>query len=215
VTNAAAPPQNPESDPISPTLIPKTTMERKEFLKQACALGLCSCTVASLFASAVVQAADEPKPAPKPEAKPEDWRIGFAQQRYAKLLSVLAAKVDEPTLNAALQEVGRFCGSTVKFVVPYAGNPEGFLAEIRKQWPVTVDYDAVKGVVSLAFPATGECPCALVRKGVTPAVVCQCSLGWQKQVFGIVFGRPVEVELKESLLRGDPRCAFVIRARPA
>lgn len=54
-----------------------------------------------------------------------------------------------------------------------------------------------------------------MRKGVTPPAMCQCSLGWQKHAWGVVFGRPVETELKESLLRGGEKCAFRIHVSAA
>lgn len=40
---------------------------------------------------------------------------------------------------------------------------------------------------------------------------CNCSRGWVKTVFGTVSGRPVEVELKQAIGRGDPVCEFVVR----
>lgn len=187
-------------------------MERKEFLKQACAYGLCSCAVASLFASASPLQAEEAMPEMKPDQPKPDWRIGFMQERYAKLLAALEKHVDGAGLDAALTEVGQYCASTSDMITANAGKPEAFLTTIREKWHAEASYDAATGVVALAFPAMKECPCAFVRTGVTPARVCQCSVGWQKRAFGVVFGRPVEVELKGSLLRGDPRCSFEIHA---
>lgn len=187
-------------------------MKRKEFIKQACGVGLCSCVIASMFAPAARLAAEEPKPEDKPEKPKEDWRIGFMQQRYAKLLTALSTRVEAPALSGALEEVGRYCAGTSNMAAPFAGNPEGLFAVMREKWHADVTYDAEQGAVALAFPEMKECPCAFVRAGVTPACVCQCSIGWQKHAFEVVFGRPVEVELKGSLLRGDRRCSFEIRA---
>lgn len=183
-------------------------MERKEFIKHACGFGLCACVVASAFAPATVLAEEKKEPA----TPPEDWRIGFAQQRYAKLLAALGTRVEPAVLSSALQEVGRFCARSSNLVEDYAGNPEGFLTQIRERWKAETSYDAPRGTVALAFPPMPECPCALVRKDVTPPTVCECSRGWQKHAFEVVFGRPVEVELKGSLLRGDAQCSFAIRA---
>jgi hypothetical protein len=192
-------------------------MNRKDFLKQTCGIGLCACTVASLFASATTPTSATPEAASKPATSPEDRRLDFARQRYAKLLTVLSARVDESTLHGVLEDVGRFCASNVGPVKAHAGDPDGFLALMKDSWKADVNYDRERGVVSLAFPSTGKCPCALVGTGTTPAVQCQCSLGWQKQAFETVFGRPVKAELKESLLRGGSRCAFEIRveSKPA
>lgn len=187
-------------------------MERKEFLKQACAVGLCSCAVASLFASAATLRADEPKPETSPEKPKDDWRIGFMQERYAKLLAALEKRVDTPALDTALEDVGQFCASSFGMAAPFAGDPEGLLAKMRQEWHADASYDEPAGVVKLAFPAAKECPCALVRMGMTSARACQCSIGWQKQTFGVAFGRPVEVRLTGSLLHGQERCSFEIRA---
>jgi hypothetical protein len=187
-------------------------MERKEFLKNACGFGLCACVAAAAFAPGVALAEDKMPATDKPAAPPEDWRIGFAQQRYAKLLAALGPRVEPAVLSSALQEVGRFCARSSNLVDAYAGNPEGFLNNLRARWKADATYDAEHGTVALAFPAMAECPCALVRKGVTPPSVCECSLGWQKHAFEVVFARPVEVELKGSLLRGDSQCSFAIRA---
>jgi hypothetical protein len=182
-------------------------MERKDFLKNACGIGLCSCAVGALFASATGSARAEDAP-----PKAEDWRIGFAQKRYAKVLESLAARTDEKTVGAVLEDVGRFCASTVPFVASHAGDPDGFFDEIKKRWGAAVDYDREHGRATLSFPVGDQCPCALVKKGVTPPSMCTCSIGWQKHAFETIFGRPVEVALKESVLRGGPRCTFEVRA---
>jgi hypothetical protein len=48
----------------------------------------------------------------------------------------------------------------------------------------------------------------------TPAFFCNCSVGYQKESFGAVFGRPVQASLKESKLSGSKRCVFEVRLSP-
>jgi hypothetical protein len=50
-----------------------------------------------------------------------------------------------------------------------------------------------------------------VKPGVTPPDFCNCTLGWQKEAYSAILGRPVEAELEESILRGGSRCVFRIR----
>jgi predicted hydrocarbon binding protein len=189
-------------------------MERRDFLKNACGAGLCACAIGALFSSNAE--AEEPKPAagaaPTRATEPkEDPRVRFAQDRYAKLLTALGAKVPAETLGGALEEVGDYCASSSKIVSPFAGKPQEFLATMCEKWHAEVTHDEAAGVVMVAFPAMKACPCGLVRVGVTPPTVCQCSIGWQRRAFSTVFGRPVRVELKQSLLRGSDRCRFEIR----
>ena len=62
-----------------------------------------------------------------------------------------------------------------------------------------------------------SCHCQLVRtalrdgKPKVPATFCYCSAGYEKLHFDAIFGEPVEVELLETLLKGDARCRFAIK----
>ena len=61
------------------------------------------------------------------------------------------------------------------------------------------------------------CHCQLVRtalrdgKPKIPATFCYCSAGFEKIHFDAVFGESVEVELLETLLKGDGRCRFAVK----
>ena len=58
--------------------------------------------------------------------------------------------------------------------------------------------------------AEGDCGCPLVDKRRTPAVWCNCSVGYQKESFEAIFGKPVQARLKESKLDGAKRCVFEV-----
>ena len=61
------------------------------------------------------------------------------------------------------------------------------------------------------------CHCQLVRAALRdgkpdiPPTFCYCSAGYEKVHFDVIFGEPVEVELLETPLKGDPRCRFAIK----
>jgi hypothetical protein len=61
------------------------------------------------------------------------------------------------------------------------------------------------------------CHCQLVRtalrdgKPKIPPDFCYCSAGFEKLHFDVIFDEPVEVELLETLLKGDSRCRFAIK----
>jgi hypothetical protein len=58
------------------------------------------------------------------------------------------------------------------------------------------------------------CHCPLVRTAIRDGkpnispIFCYCSGGYEKLHFDVIFGEPVEVELLESVLKGDMRCRF-------
>lgn len=58
-----------------------------------------------------------------------------------------------------------------------------------------------------------QCYCARVKKipqGQMPAVYCNCSVGWVKELFEGAVGRPVDVTLEKSIIAGDDECRFRI-----
>jgi len=61
------------------------------------------------------------------------------------------------------------------------------------------------------------CHCQLVRTALRDGkpkispTFCYCSAGFEKLHFDVIFGEPVEVELLETLLKGDSRCRFAIK----
>ncbi|MCP4219004.1 MAG: hypothetical protein GY765_30500 [bacterium] len=57
--------------------------------------------------------------------------------------------------------------------------------------------------IFLVFP---ECTCPMAKEGVTNPFLCNCTLGYSKNNFEALFGRPVEVKLLKSVLKGDACC---------
>ncbi len=178
-------------------------MQRRQFLKNAGAAGLCSCFVARAVAgdTTTTDIAAAPK---------EDWRINFAKQRYSKLLTLIGARVDEKTFREIVEDVGRFCSES-GFSKKFTGRLEAYLAEMEKRWGAKTAYDATTQVVQVSFsPQTKDCACPLMGKGLVPATACQCSVGSMRRSFSTVIGHDVSVELKESVLQGGQNCSFAI-----
>ena len=177
-------------------------MNRQQFLKN-CAYGLCACTAVGLLTPTSTTAA---------EINPvEDWRLRFVKRRYAKLLEILSARMDEKTLNDTLLDLGCYCSTTDQKLESYRGNFDGYMEHLKRTSSGdTVIYDREKGVITLTSPERTECFCPL-NSIQTPKVVCNCSLGWQRQTWETVLQKSVTVELKESVLRGGKRCVFQIQ----
>jgi predicted hydrocarbon binding protein len=176
-------------------------MNRTEFLK-TCAGGLCAYAAICLPAAAGSTAAEPPKP--------EDWRFQFIKKRYAKLLENLAGRVDERTLNDILQQLGRYCASTLPLLQSHQGDIDGFIREFKQRANEDITYDREKGVITVVGPERGDCFCPLIDGRYTPKIACNCSLGWQQHVYESLLGKKVRVELTESVLRGGKRCVFEV-----
>lgn len=64
-----------------------------------------------------------------------------------------------------------------------------------------------------AYIVYPKCYCSYVNKiapGKLSATYCNCSLGWTKELFEGALGRPVEVIMEESIVKGDKQCKFRI-----
>ena len=180
-------------------------MNRKQFLKN-CALGLCTCAAAGLPEPAGLSAAEP--------TKSEDWRLPFVKQRYARLLEILAARVDEKTLNEILVDLGAYCSALGDdWRAKFRGDLEGFRRAVKQSAAGdNITYDRATGMITMASDERTDCFCPLIsRSNQTPKVACNCSLGWQKHTWETLLQKKVRVELKESVLRGGKRCVFEIR----
>jgi hypothetical protein len=179
-------------------------VDRKEFLKSVCGLGACGCALNLLGAPGPAAAAEAPAKAPV-----EDQRLAFARYQLAKMLGFMATGTSAEACAGILEKTGRECAKLGQLPVQFKGDPEGYFAVARKNWGTDFTWDKQKGVVTVAV-AEGDCGCPLVDKKRTPAIWCNCSVGYQKEAFEAIFGRPVTARLMESKLSGGKRCVFEV-----
>lgn len=180
-------------------------MDRKAFLKTVCGLGVCGC-VASLVDPRKAAAAG-PQQAP-------DQRLAFARYQVARMVGFMATGTTVPACAEILQKTGRECAKLGQLGVKFKGDPDGYMAAARKAWGTEFHWNKEEGTVTVSVPE-GECGCPLVDNKRTPAFFCHCSVGYQKETFEAVFGRPVQAALKASKLGGSTRCVFEVALSPA
>jgi predicted hydrocarbon binding protein len=175
-------------------------MDRKNFLKNACGLGICSCIGVGLLSGSNLQAA---------EKQETDWKDRFIKYRFAKLIGILDLTLDENTKNQIIENLGKEC-SKDGFANNYKNNPDGFFNEIHNRWGENATYDKEKGLIRIETPER-DCVCPFVDSKTISKSICQCSVGWQTQTYTTIFGKEVKAECVESIVRGGKRCVFEIR----
>jgi hypothetical protein len=176
-------------------------MDRKAFLKSTCGLGVCGCVLGSLDPSGALAATVD---------QASDQRLAFARYQVAKMVGFMATDTAAPACARILENTGRECAKLGGLSAKFKGDPEGYFATARKNWGTEFSWDKEKGVITVAV-AEGECSCPLVDTKRTLPFFCNCSVGYQKESFETVFGRPVQAVLKASKLGGSPRCVFEVR----
>lgn len=133
-----------------------------------------------------------------------------SRYQLAQMLGFLVADTSAPTCAGILEKTGRECAKLGQLGARFQGDPERYFATAHQAWGTDFTWDKAAGTVTVAV-AEGPCGCPLVDPARTPATWCHCSVGYQKESFEALFGRPVEVTLRESKLGGGTRCVFEIR----
>ena len=166
-----------------------------------CGLGVCGCAWSLLGA---------PEPLPAGATDAQDQRLALARYQLAKMIGFMAAAMTPEACAAIFEKTGRECAKLGQLQVKFKGNPEGYFAATKKNWGTDSSWDQEKGLITVAV-SEGECGCPMVDNKRTPAIWCNCSVGYQKEAFETVFGRPVQASLKESKLSGSKRCVFEVK----
>lgn len=181
-------------------------MDRKEFLTSVGRLGVCSCVGIALMTPKENYANQEDT-----NAAALKQSISFAQRRFAKLIEILGPYLEASQKTEILQQLGRSCSQeSASTFNKYQNNLEGFLSSIKEQWAEKVEYNKTEKRVTIYGKKMEQCFCPLADKTVTPTDLCECSIGWQKNTFETIIGRPVTARVEESILRGGQRCTFSV-----
>jgi hypothetical protein len=185
-------------------------MTRSEFFK-GCVMGFCACA-----APVAVGAQSGSVPA-NPDAERLKGQLEAARIRYGLLVHTLDDKLDEAKKREILDALGRECARQYRAMTfeKYKGDIDGFLRFVQSPdgWVEKAEYDKAAGVIRIV-DRSKRCTCPLVQKGVTPALQCQCTLGWQRETYAAILGQPVDAELEESILGGGTRCVFLVKLLP-
>ena len=194
-------------------------MDRKDFLKTigkagavtgaaAVLAGPCNC----MKAAAVETSAEKGTPAPQ--------RVAFAEGWAKRFFDTLDAEVDEKTRTRLMEANGRACylhsaGDRKVEAIPVEQFVDGLQKYVGKENARlegnTIYFNYVQNPAGLKI-ADGYCLCPLVEvgpKGLS-GTYCSCSVGYVREMFRLALGKPVEVELLESLKRGGKACRFKI-----
>lgn len=183
-------------------------MNRKDFFKKACMLGVCGCAAVPMLSMTNNFASNESNTDDKP-----DWRLGFMKDRFAKLVELIGENVDSKTKDKMFEEMGRECSRLgFEHIKKYVGDFESFAKDAEAKWAESIEYDKGKGIITSISKQKENCFCPFVDKSKTPKDFCNCSLGWQKETFKAITGKEIEeAKVESSILRGGKSCNFKMK----
>jgi hypothetical protein len=170
-------------------------MERKQFLRVSLCLGAFG---------GVRQAQGEEPTSPNPcEAKAE-----FGRRLLTRFMTDMDAQLDEPRRVALMEARGRSCArlGPARLAEAHKGNLDAFIADFgRHMGPDGLRREG--NVIKVKYP-TCYCPLASEIKETLSPTYCNCSVGWLKEMYETVTGKPVRVEVLETVKRGGQACRF-------
>ncbi len=134
------------------------------------------------------------------------------QQWITTLIDSLDEHVDEGACREALEQCGRACipTSTVRKARALYEKSEGLEDFLERYATVNEHLHVEEGGGYMVYP---RCYCSLVNKiprGELSATWCNCSRGWVKELFEFATGRPVDVVLEKSVVKGDDGCRLMV-----
>lgn len=138
--------------------------------------------------------------------------VGRTEKWISTLISNLDEYVDDKTRALILEQCGRQCQSAsfikkAKQIYEKSASIGDFVDKFRRVYKhLHIEGDRVY----VAYP---RCYCNQVNKipkGKLSGTYCNCSRGWAKALFEGATGKPVEITMEKSIIKGDNECKFRI-----
>jgi len=178
-------------------------MDRKEFFRTA-AKGTLGCCALALLEDAAPAQTEKP-----PEKDPEK---DFTKNWMEDLFDSMYQELDEPTRVKVMAGCGRGCFRRFQFKQDIAqqgkGSVDALIQAYKKNFEVWREGD----LVHVRYGAVSKqcyCPAARYHPVRPHDMHCECTRATHQTVFETALGRPIKVEIVDSLRRGGPTCHFV------
>lgn len=138
-------------------------------------------------------------------------RREFTERWVKNLIDSIDSQLDRKSKIRLMESCGRACarGGAIREAKACGDNLDKLLSKL-KQW---IGKENVRKDGKRVFLDYRKCLCQLVSEGSLKLsdTYCYCSVGWLKEMFEEVIGKPVKVDLKESIKSGGEMCRFVVR----
>jgi predicted hydrocarbon binding protein len=181
-------------------------MDRKDFLRASLCLGA--------FCGARPAAGQQENTAPPPP-NPCERKAEFTRLWIKRFMDELDVLIPEPQRIALMEARGRSCARAgpVRLAEAHKGNLDAFIADLASHMgPEGVRREG--NVVRVKYP-TCYCPAVADLKEALSRTYCGCSVGWLKEMYETVTGKPVTVEVLETVKRGGAACRFNVTVNGA
>ncbi len=178
-------------------------MDRKEFVT-ASAKAAFGCCALALF--------EDPAPAQTTSASEADREKEFVKNWLTDLFATMQAELDEPTKVKLMAGCGRGCFRRFRFKQDIAQLGKGSVDRLVEAYKKNFEIWRDGSEVHIRYGAVNKqcyCPAARYHPVQPHDMHCECTRATHQTVFETALGRPIRVEVLESLRRGGATCHFV------
>ncbi len=137
---------------------------------------------------------------------------------WIALLHKSINRLDENQQAAIMKPCGEGCASDILVLCEkFLGKKVHSLEDLITGWNMIRDKRGLTGRWEFEPNAIRgifrECGCPLVSSGLIELhpVQCYCSQGMMETIFSAVAKKPIEVEIKQTIGRGDDVCHFLVK----
>jgi hypothetical protein len=184
-------------------------MDRKTFLSRSVD-GFLGCCAAMAWCAEPIEASQA---APTPAAV-SDGEKQFIQNWLADLMEALDRETDESVKIRLLAACGRACFERHEFKRNWAiqgrGDVDRLIGALKANFEVWREGDRVHiryGEVSKGC----YCPAAKYRPAKSNDIHCYCTRATHQAVWETALGRPIRVDIVDTVRRGGKTCHFLVQ----
>lgn len=184
-------------------------MERREYLKQSIGMGCCAAGL-FLFNSNDAQAG---KLLSDDECKSIKADKEFIQNWMKDLFNTMDEVLDYETKEKLMAGTGKGCFDRHKFKQDIALKGKGNLDNLIEAYKQNFEIWKEDNKIHIRYGAVSKgcyCPAARFRKPKENDIHCECTKNTHKTVFETALGKPVKIEILETVRRNGKTCHFLV-----
>ncbi len=181
-------------------------MDRKEFIRGGC------CALVAL--AAVPALAGEPA---SKDAAPacDDRESKFIQNWLSDLIETIDTEVDEQTKIKLMSGCGRGCYRRHQFKQDIAAKGKGSVDKLVDAYKANFEcWREGEDKVHIRYGQVNSygcyCPAAKYRASKPNDIHCYCTRATHGEIWQAALGKPVQIDILQSVRRGNPTCHFLV-----
>lgn len=182
-------------------------MDRKEFTQKLIALGACPIAMMNFGGLEKLAGQDDNQVNQQLKADKE-----FIQQWLTDLLDSIEKNLDRETQVKLVEACGKSCFSRHKFKTDIAEKGKGDIDKLIEAYKENFGVWREGNEVHVRYGKVSKkcyCPAANYRPAKPNELHCECTRMTHQSIFETALGRPIKVDIVETLRRGGVTCHFI------